>query len=486
MENIYRHSRLGNLVTGAILFTFIGSVSGRTPSRRCNYIPAEGCSCLSRFGRLTISCVNLGLTEVPDLDVIPDGSQVVLDLSNNKIALIPSRVFDSIQLIKLIIENNRHSDEMAISDDIFERQVNSLQTLDFANSSLSTFPLAVSVASDLMILDLSSNNIQHIPECKLTHLKRLYLDGNPIRDIESSTFADMRHLRDLSITIKQLSAGESLRMFIPCDSLSSLTSLAIVNTDVGAHLKDVVSHNCLSRLHTLECDTCQLTDDSLGIITSQTAHNFVSIALPHNYLGNNAIKNLVRSEESISALPSLRHLDLSNNAISSVTLPDSDRFFPPLVSLDLSHNRITKVDSSIYSLPSLSNLDLSHNSLTMVDLGSVDWDSNYLKVLLEGNPLVCDCEAEWMINTANDQLQGAPGPLHTHEIHTLTCHNPTSLRGVSLYNIRLNGLCCTLLENLQSSVLCDVMSSPTMKEACLQHNLNAINTHRQCVLTKHN
>ena len=272
-------------------------VRRRSP-RRCSYIPAEGCTCHSRFGRLTISCVNLGLTEVPDLGVIPDGSIVQLDLSSNQISDILPDAFDGIRLQKLVIKNNYATDTIRMNINCFRSQAQHLLYVDLSHSGISSsIPSAFDKAANLKILTLIDNSITGLdPGLPWRKLKHLYLEDNPIFAAKRA-FYKLKKLRYLSMSMLSIITADMnlLEEFLPCDDLAKLTSLKIVDTDVEYQLRNVIKRSCLSKLTQLVCNNCNLSDPCVDFLKPSTGRNLLSISLSNNHLGDAAIRKLIQA-----------------------------------------------------------------------------------------------------------------------------------------------------------------------------------------------
>uniref|UniRef100_A0A2L2Y5G3 Leucine-rich repeat neuronal protein 2 n=1 Tax=Parasteatoda tepidariorum TaxID=114398 RepID=A0A2L2Y5G3_PARTP len=144
--------------------------------------------------------------------------------------------------------------------------------------------------------------------------------------------------------------------------------------------------------------------------------------LEHFQLTQGGLKSITADFFSLT-LRQLKILDLSYNRISKI---DSNVFrnVPNLKSLDLSHNAIDRIDNTFGSSTNLEYLDLSYNALKVIgsnlvplmpkikslnfaynqitDLRERDWSSKpekLFKIDLRGNLINCDCSIKWVNST---------------------------------------------------------------------------------------
>ncbi|XP_011498419.1 PREDICTED: chaoptin [Ceratosolen solmsi marchali] len=226
------------------------------------------------------------------------------------------------------------------------------------NSSYSANTIGGLIQSNIKVLDLSYNNISEIMryyfkpvEYSLTHL---YLSHNELNNITQGVFGNMPHLQWLDLShndlmemdfdcfketknLQVLIFSYNNLMDIPAESFKPLKKLRIVD----------LSHN---RLRTLA--------DNLF-----TDANIEHLDLSHNQFMRLPIKTM-----SISAAVSLSILNLSWNFLSGVHNTDAIFRLRGLTCLDLSYNRLVRLDDGVFSdLPHLSYLDLSHNKQLILE-----------------------------------------------------------------------------------------------------------------------
>uniref|UniRef100_U3JJ46 Trophoblast glycoprotein n=1 Tax=Ficedula albicollis TaxID=59894 RepID=U3JJ46_FICAL len=231
-----------------------------------------------------------------------------------------------------------------------------------------------------------------------------------------------------------------------------------------------------------------LTDLPAGAFPAQRLPDLASLNLSGNHL---------RTVEAGSlALPALRQLDLSGNALVSLSpqafgeggspleelalrgaLRDhgvllSLARLPDLASLNLSGNHLRTVEAGSLALPALRQLDLSNNSLVglrnvsfqgLGQLQSLNLSDNSLGVLwnstlaqfrslpalrhivLGRNTWVCDCAIEDLVAwlKESNQVEGK---------EALTCASPDKMLGKALLKINGSDLNCSVPTDLPSQL----------------------------------
>ncbi|XP_015593421.1 chaoptin isoform X2 [Cephus cinctus] len=316
----------------------------------------------------------------------------IINLGDNAIARIERRAFMNMNRLKYI--NLRGNNIKDITDEAFQNlpylefldlAYNDLNEFDFmsfdqvgtlssfkVNASynkipklwinVTTFPPPTNVGgnlqSNIKVLDLSHNNISDIMkyyfkpvEFSLTHL---YLSHNEIGNVTQGVFGNLHHLQWLDLSYNDLVEVEfdcfrntkDLQVLllswnelldIPAEALRPLKKLRILD----------LSHN---KLRTLSDN--MFTDSGIE-----------SLDLSHNQFMRLPIKMM-----SLSAASTLSILDMSWNALSGVHNTDALFRLRGLTWLDLSYNRLVRLDDGVFSdLPELTYLDLSHNKQLVLE-----------------------------------------------------------------------------------------------------------------------
>ncbi|XP_018348156.1 PREDICTED: chaoptin isoform X1 [Trachymyrmex septentrionalis] len=343
----------------------------------------------------TLEEINFAFNQVRDLQThtfIDLSALITINLEDNTIERIERRAFINMNRLKYI--NLRGNKIRDITDEAFENlpdlefldlAYNNLNEFDFASfdqvGTLSSFKVNVShneisklwvnntsfisssvvggnVQSNIKVLDLSYNNISDIAkyyfkpvEYSLTHL---YLSNNQLRNITQDVFGNMPHLQWLDLRHNELieiyfdclKNTNNLQvllfswneiMDIPAETLRSLKKLRIVD----------LSHN---KLRTLPDN--MFTDSDIE-----------SLDLSHNQFTRLPVKSM-----SVTSTANLVNLDMSWNILSGIHTTDTIFRLRGLVWLDLSYNRLVRLDDGVFSdLPYLAHLDLSHNKQLILE-----------------------------------------------------------------------------------------------------------------------
>ena len=239
------------------------------------------------------------------------------------------------------------------------------------------------VLTKLEYLDISFNNLRHVPKGLPTTLTNLLLSDNQIHYISEEDFKELHHLNLLSIH------GNCQR----CEN-AAYHCIACPNISLGIHPKAFTNLNQLKTLH--------LAGNSLTVLNDFWFENLKN--LTKLLLSFNLLENAIQGElKCFSSLSKLKHLDLSfnfrlkmypktvqlSNAFSKlrslqvlhlVCLVFREIVFDtlkPLVSLKnltelyLGTNFIVHSNSTIFKeLPQLHNIILSENRLYPVSVST--------------------------------------------------------------------------------------------------------------------
>ncbi|XP_024940756.1 toll-like receptor 6 isoform X2 [Cephus cinctus] len=336
-------------------------------------------------------------------------------------------------------------------------------------------------------VDLSTNNIWTIPEylfCPLTNLVNLNVSWNMIKDPTELGFSDVPEEITTqegtlapfpcSLDIQILDLSWNQISVLPAYGFSSLKRLRVLN--LSGNVISMVADKAIHALRSLE-----VFDLSSNRVVALPAELFrdSSKSLKELRLENNSIS--VLSPGLVSGLNQLVTLDLSRNLLTSAWL-NAATFagLIRLVLLDLSHNRIARLDTALFKdlytlqilnlqyneletipadafspMSNLHTLELSHNRLTYLDAYSLNGlfalsllalDSN----LLEGvHPdAFRNCSSMLDLNLSENDLDSVPVALKDMRMlrtvdlgeNRIRSLEDPGFRGMSsLYGLRLIG-----------------------------------------------
>nr|CAD7423248.1 unnamed protein product [Timema monikensis] len=313
-----------------------------------------------------------------------------LHLDDNRIIRVERRAFMNMDRLKHL--DLRGNKIQSISDEAFQN-LPELQTLDLAYNELKGFDFAamdqvgvlasfrlnmshnrmqsleVNVSSlsgregglfhsNIKVLDLSHNNVSWIArgylrplEISVTHL---YLGNNALQNATREVFGNMPHLQWLDLSGNSISE-------LDFDVFRNTRRLQVVRLDHNL-LTDIPSElfRSLSSLRVVDLSSNRLRNLPDGLFMDE---GMESLRVSHNQLGRVPASCL-----GTSAAATLVEMDLSHNLIASLQGSEMFTRLRSLSRLDLSSNKITRIDDGTFSpLNRLAHLDLSHNQGMLVE-----------------------------------------------------------------------------------------------------------------------
>ena len=184
-------------------------------------------------------------------------------------------------------------------------------------------------------------------------------------------------------------------------------------------------------------------------------------------LQNNEIVSI--SPSPFQRLNQLKEINLANNSITEVF---EDFTLESLVFLNLSSNNIFSLSTNDLNNLKVVTIDLTYNQIQEVNFEFVINETT--QVLLDHNPIACDCRIYSFIN----HLKHSNGKKSKPNIHTenLKCAIPEHLAGTKVSELDAYDLTCPL-DNEQTSIKkcpegCDCKIRPEDKHVLLSCNSN--------------
>ena len=437
------------------------------------YCPApricpEKCTCSGGL----VDCSNKDMDRVP-FNIPEEATE--LRLHTNKITQIPDYAFAKLgKLVKLDICNN-HIREL--SPNAFSGLVNVRQLNIYSNQ----------------IEDLPVEVFQNLPELNI-----LLLNANRINCLRKGTFENLNNLRLLSLFLNNIRAIENGTLDIlrsttlhlgsnPLICDCNLRWITMISTkessgarcDFPARVKDLEIRN-------LKPDdfVCEGGERER---TANAGSCFIDLPCPDNCQCDGEGKVECVNQDLTSIPPNLprytSELDLSGNKISKILADGSFQNLPNLRTLDLSNNRIGKIETGSFDgATNLHSLDLKQNELSHIEKGVFDplknltfleLRENYFKCVknstfsglrklthlslaenmiktieintfedlplytlnLLGNHLICNCYMGWFntwLNNKNGLVHGNP-----------RCQQPSNLKDLPIADLNNNDLSCS-------------------------------------------
>jgi Leucine-rich repeat (LRR) protein len=228
--------------------------------------------------------------------------------------------------------------------------------------------------SGLEILDMSGNKINSIHQDTFMHnieLKELHLEGNSIRDVHSTAFRNNSRLEVLDMSGNEINSihrdtfihnPELKWLYLKQNSISDVNSSTFRNNSRLLHL--YMSENKISSIHS---DTF-IHNTKLEILCLKV--NNINEVLPSTFRNNSKLEHLDLSTNLLKEIHSdtfqhnvnLKFLSLGNNILDIINTSSLLGINPTY--LDLSGNRIKSVDNSVFRKHGmLETLNLSGNML---------------------------------------------------------------------------------------------------------------------------
>lgn len=331
-------------------------------------------------------------------------SLTIYRLNESRITTLPDSLFRQFSSIKELHISSTNLTRMG-SDQTFAGLGDSLHTLSFVNSKISTIPKStLSKLKQLSSLDVQANQISNLESYVFygLPLKTLNLQNNIIASLHEFAFGGLEN------TLEELSLiGNKLENF-PLFALRRLRKLQSLK----------LQSNLIS----------QIPDDGFTRFT----------VLETLDLQSNQIRHL--SSRSFVTMPKLKTLYCSNNLLTVVS--DSSIFVQlhHLETLDLSLNRLRVVN--LNGLESIRTLDLSYNHLHDLRLQGMSG----LRELFASHNNILQLVNETFLNTTALEVLY----LQHNSIHSITYnafHRLTELRVLDLSFNQLSGLHSALFKH---------------------------------------
>lgn len=286
-----------------------------------------------------------------------------------KIRYIPASVFAPLKELRALTLKTHNSEWSAM-------------TMEFHQDSFKGL-------GEMRQLDLSDNNIRSLPAevfCPLYSLKELNFTKNRLRDISQMGFSDWGDGptapgKSCNTALETLDVSHNDIQSLPDNGLSSLRSLQkLLLQDNSISL---IADRAFVGLNALQI--LNLSSNSLVALPPEMFQS--SRDIKQIYLNNNSIN--VLAPGLLEGLDQLMILDMSQNELNSEWV-NRDTFsgLIRLVVLNLSNNKITKIDSLMFQdLNNLQFLSLENNKIMRISEGAFSSLKNVHSLSLSHNKL---------------------------------------------------------------------------------------------------
>ncbi|XP_032679929.1 leucine-rich repeats and immunoglobulin-like domains protein 1 [Odontomachus brunneus] len=390
-----------------------------------------------------------------------------------------------------------------VHEDVF-KVLSSLEDLSYSNNCLSSFDIAILNAnSPLLKLNLSHNeinNLERSSQSVVTGLKMLDLSHNNLTDIYQDFLVALPQLEYLDLSFNKFSSLEA-------NSLTYLQYLKILRINdnrflsldfqnlplrldelhAGGNLISVLLPKKMS-IQVLNIENNQISDlkDYLTLlkelrylnVSGNSLSGFPTMTLKHLKSIDCSFNNLTTIPDSISTknFPLLRTLNFSGNRLQDLSLQSElkldvfeayhldmieeihkDTFWKlteranGCINVTISNSKkLSVIAEDVFRHMNVCSLDLSNNHFTQFPLKLIDdsksKNAHYL-INLQGNPFVCNCSLQWMLDDLVPYLYKMEPSL----LEELRCARPASLTNIRLvhwYQWRNKVFCDDLSEKL--------------------------------------
>uniref|UniRef100_A0A336MYS3 CSON003193 protein n=1 Tax=Culicoides sonorensis TaxID=179676 RepID=A0A336MYS3_CULSO len=358
-----------------------------------------------------------------------------LKLDKTRIDEIPEELGKLIKLEHLTLKDNEIE---KLYGELTE--LHSLRTLNLRRNKIksSGIPKELFYLEDLTTLDLSHNKLKEVPEGleKGKNLLVLNLSYNQIEIIPPSLFINLTDLLFLDLSHNKLET-------LPPQTrrLSNLQTLIL--NDNPLELFQLRQLPSLQNLETLQMRNTQRTLANFPT-SLDTLSNLVELDLSKN--------QLQRVPEVLFSLSNLARLNLSENQITELSV--NIELLQKLESLSLSRNQLTALPATICKLSKLRRLFVNDNKLNFDGIPSGIGKLSALEVFSASNNLLemipeglCRCGTLKKLNLSTNKLITLPDSIHLTELDLLDLRNNPDLimppkpieaqkgDGVEFYNI---------------------------------------------------
>ncbi|XP_018347134.1 PREDICTED: adenylate cyclase-like [Trachymyrmex septentrionalis] len=442
------------------------------------------CGCFTSNVGPIINCHDrhLGTNEVLNFDLLTLDKHRPLNkliLSKNNIVLLPLNELKHLKHLKGLDLSQNKLDN--IHSDIL-KNLNELEDLDYSNNLVLDFDISVlSTASSLSKFNLSynhMNNLEKSSENAITKLK--------VFDVSHNNLVDLNFL-DVMPELEYLNLSFNKFTTLPVNSLLYMQHLKILSVNnnqllslnfqnLPLSLLELYTENNLiniisfqkSLIHTLNiqnnsisnaCNNLTLLEELKKLnISGNSLSDFPEVFLKNLETLDVSFNNLTIIPETISIknFPNLKTFKVSGNHLKDIKIRselnleifevkfvetfekiDQETFLMlkekknSCINITISSNKkLNMIEENVFRHMNICSLDLSNNCFThlpskLFNINVYNKNVSNLKYLinLQGNPFICNCSSQWMLNELVPKLYITDPNL----LEELRCAEPPAL-----------------------------------------------------------
>lgn len=335
------------------------------------------------------------------------GSLKILDLSNNQIEQLNDSLVGLKKLQSLLARNNQLA---KLDESTFKSSAETLQILDLSGNQLVHVPYqALEPIKRLYKLNLQNNKLKSLTKADFQQwsksLLSILLNKNQIEQIERDTFRFAQNLRELRLATNRLH-NVNPELFVPLGRKLNILELSDLNdrnenaemeenpfesksipdvwrsTEVSVNLSASIKDG-ISKLKNIEF--LELNHNSLGEISGSTLAGLSSLV--HLDLEGNDLEQLSGSLFNASKHSKLRNVILTDNRLEQIR-PYTFANLRQVINIALIGNQLKTIESNAFvDLPQLSTVLLSRNQLKTIRTSAFNSLKNLKNLFLQHNQL---------------------------------------------------------------------------------------------------
>ncbi|TDG52829.1 hypothetical protein AWZ03_001062 [Drosophila navojoa] len=336
------------------------------------------------------------LSQADERALLPLAELRNLNLQSNKLESITDNFFsNNSRLEQLDLSRNLIR---TISPTAFDNQ-RSLEYLDLSGNALLDISVGLGNLHSLRDVDLSYNQITRVHADVVNawrNVVEIRLSNNLIVELQQGTFRNLPKLQYLDLSSNEISSVQPGAL----KSLPELQEFVLADNKL-VELKDHVFEDLPSLL------ASHFQYNKLRYISPESFHHANSLVFLN--LSNNHFRNM--ENIGLRSMRNLEVLDLSTNGVKMVsTMPLKALNW--LVELKMDNNQICRIQGSPFeTMPRLRVLSMRNNQLrTIKERTFRNLRGNIAILDVDGNPIECNCEMQWLSVWLQETNFPYPGP----------------------------------------------------------------------------
>ncbi|KAH8300423.1 hypothetical protein KR018_004929 [Drosophila ironensis] len=336
------------------------------------------------------------LNEADERTLLPLAELRNLNLQSNKLEAITDNFFsNNSRMEQLDLSRNLIR---SISPTAFDSQ-RSLEYLDLSGNALMDISVGLGNLHNLRDIDLSYNQISRVQSDVIggwRNVVEIRLSNNLIVELQQGTFRNLPKLQYLDLSSNEIRNVEPGAL----KGLDDLQEFVLADNKL-VELKDHVFEELPSLL------ASHFQYNKLRYISPESFHNANSLVFLN--LSNNHFRTM--ENIGLRSMRNLEVLDLSTNGVKLVsTMPLKALNW--LVELKMDNNQICRIQGSPFeTMPRLRVLSMRNNQLRSIKERTFRNLRGNIAILdVDGNPIDCNCEMQWLSVWLQETNFPYPGP----------------------------------------------------------------------------